>query len=325
MMKTIFAMTMLLVMLAQQRCPSSSSSGNPAGGPGDTVSRAAGPEARILGAIDYPDAGASDVVTAPAAVQAGQEFQVTITTFGGGCERAGDTGLILAENGANVMVYDFTTATRPDVACTMVLKRLPHTVTLRFDRPGEALIRIWGRRIGADAPPAGVPVVLDHRVMVTPVGAAQVPGGVAPVVSAAQLTVTETGIGPVRVGMTVAEAMRAWGGDFRATNTNAPCYYLRPAGTSGVALMVIEGRIARVDVSDASVATFAGARVGDSEARIKSLYPAVEVTPHKYVNGHYLTVLPSGDHRIIFETDGVKVTRFRAGRMPEVGWIEGCS
>jgi hypothetical protein len=64
------------------------------------------------------------------------------------------------------MVYDLTTATQPDVACTAVLKRLPHTATLRFTQPGEALIRIWGRRVGPETPPDGVPVVLEHRVIV---------------------------------------------------------------------------------------------------------------------------------------------------------------
>jgi hypothetical protein len=89
--------------------------------------------------------------------------------------------------------------------------------------------------------------------------------------------------------------------------------------------MVVDGRIARVDVENQSIATGAGARIGDSEARIKRLYPQVEVTPHKYVRGHYLTAMPAGEYRIIFETDGVRVTRYRAGRMPEVKWIEGCS
>jgi len=121
------------------------------------------PEARILGLIDDR---ANDALIVPRTVSAGEDFQVTMTTIGSGCERAADTGVIVTENSATVMVYDLTVATHPGVACTMVLKRLPHTITLRFTKRGEALIRVWGRRVGPDTPPLGVPTVLEHRVMV---------------------------------------------------------------------------------------------------------------------------------------------------------------
>jgi hypothetical protein len=32
----------------------------------------------------------------------------------------------------------------------------------------------------------------------------------------------------------------------------------------------------------------------------------------------------SAGKAIVFETDGKRVTMFRAGRMPEVEWVEGC-
>jgi hypothetical protein len=93
--------------------------------------------------------------------------------------------------------------------------------------------------------------------------------------------------------------------------------------------MVVDGRVARVETQDSAVATDRGGRVGDSESRIDSLYSGrVTVEPHKYVNGHYLIVAPetAGDSsRIIFETDGARVTRLRAGLLPAVGWVEGCS
>jgi hypothetical protein len=90
--------------------------------------------------------------------------------------------------------------------------------------------------------------------------------------------------------------------------------------------MVIEGRIARIDVDSATIATTAGARVGDSEQHIRELYGERLITsPHKYVEGHYLTVTPRDTaHRILFETDGQRVTRYRAGRVPEVEWVERC-
>jgi hypothetical protein len=74
--------------------------------------------------------------------------------------------VLLAETSASVMVNDFTAATHPGVACTAILIQLPHAATVRFDTPGEALLRVWGRRVGLETPPAGQPIVLEHRVKV---------------------------------------------------------------------------------------------------------------------------------------------------------------
>jgi hypothetical protein len=121
-------------------------------------------EQRVLGNIS---GDRKEVVDAPETVRAGEDFKVTINTFGSGCEREGDTGVIVSESSATIMVYDFTSATHPGVICTMIAKRMPHVVTLRFTKPGEATIRIWGRRFEKDAPPLeGAPTVLEHRVTV---------------------------------------------------------------------------------------------------------------------------------------------------------------
>lgn len=145
-------------------------------------------------------------------------------------------------------------------------------------------------------------------------------------------TVTETGIGPVRANMTLEDANTALGGLLTWSRPLDPnCDYVRPTGAAPeVLFMVVADRIARVDVRDSSVATAAGARIGDSEARVLRLYQGrVRVLPHHYVDGHYLVVIPRAPadtvHRILFETDGTKVTTFRSGRWPEVEWIEGCS
>jgi hypothetical protein len=146
------------------------------------------------------------------------------------------------------------------------------------------------------------------------------------------LTVTERGIGPLRVGMTFAEASAALGGALRvsAGADTARCDYLVwSGGPIGVQVMYDAHRVARLDVDTSSIATAAGARVGDDEARIKRLYPGrVTVTPHKYEDGHYLTVIPAASadrYRIIFETARGRVTRYRAGLMPSVEYVEGCA
>ncbi|BAU15416.1 hypothetical protein LEP3755_59740 [Leptolyngbya sp. NIES-3755] len=151
--------------------------------------------------------------------------------------------------------------------------------------------------------------------------------------SSSQLTLR--GIGAVQVGMTVEEAAKASGqpltrGKPAPSNT---CSYVTPsASIPGVNFMVIDDRIARIDVRKSSpMTTLSGAKIGDSEARIKQLYPGqISVTPHKYLpNGHYLTYTPKDakdrNYRLIFETDGKQVTEFRSGQLPEVTWVEGCS
>jgi hypothetical protein len=144
------------------------------------------------------------------------------------------------------------------------------------------------------------------------------------------------GIGSVRVGMTVAEASKAAGTRLvrpSGPDGNPGCSYVMPQGEpKDVGFMVIDGRIARVDVwENKRITTLSGAKIGDTEARIKSLYPGqIKVSPHKYVpGGHYLTFVTKDasdkNYRVVFETDGKRVTRFRAGKLPEVEYVEGCA
>ncbi|MGG6265516.1 hypothetical protein ACQ4M3_05865 [Leptolyngbya sp. AN03gr2] len=144
------------------------------------------------------------------------------------------------------------------------------------------------------------------------------------------------GIGAIQVGMTVAQASKAIGQPLVSQGEPAPgsnCSYVAPQRSiQGLNFMVIGDRIARIDVRRSSpITTLSGAKIGDSEARIKQLYPGqITVTPHKYrPNGHYLTFTPKDaadrNYRLIFETDGKQVTDFRSGRLPEVTWVEGCS
>ena len=122
-------------------------------------------EARVLGIIDY-NGQSQNVITAPSSVKPGKEFEVKITTQGGGCEREGDTSVLLMQNGASITVYDFTTATKPGVACTMIMKSFTHIATLKFDQPGEMLLRVWGRAVASDTPPDGAPVVVEKKIKV---------------------------------------------------------------------------------------------------------------------------------------------------------------
>jgi hypothetical protein len=143
------------------------------------------------------------------------------------------------------------------------------------------------------------------------------------------------GLGPVLVGMTRTQAEQAAGRKFTTdpiTNPGSTCTYGKPIGIDGIGFMLIDGKVARTDVwKNTQITTLRGAKIGDSEARIKSLYGSqITVKPHPYVpTGHYLVFTPKDQadrqFRVIFETDGQKVTRFRSGQLPEVEYIEGCS
>jgi hypothetical protein len=161
-----------------------------------------------------------------------------------------------------------------------------------------------------------------------------------------QAKVTINSIGPVKVGMNIPQVTAAantrlyveYGGNDEA------CYYISGEGDlNGVSFMVTKDEtksrdkyatsdvIARIDIDNPKITTVSGAKVGDTEARIKSLYPGqIKVTPHTY-NGpqaNYLTFVPKNkaeqNYRVIFETDGQRVTRYRVGKLPEVEYIEGC-
>lgn len=149
--------------------------------------------------------------------------------------------------------------------------------------------------------------------------------------------VTERSAGPVRVGMSLDELRRALGGDVQAEGWDAEpeaCVYASSAAIpAGVRVMLVGGRVARVEVDSGATAAASGVRIGDTEDRVREAYAAreVRVQPHKYVAGSYLIVLPDAPadtmHRLVFETDSATraVTRFRGGVFPPVEYVEGCS
>lgn len=144
--------------------------------------------------------------------------------------------------------------------------------------------------------------------------------------------VTAEGYAGVRFGMTVAQAETAIGNKLKSIGEGeGNCSYVEPEGPlKGALFMVVDGTIARIDVQEnTAIVTDTGAKVGDSEQHVLGLYKGrTRVEEHKYTGpeGHYVLVLgPDGKAQIVFETDGKVVVSYRAGRQPEVEWIEGCS
>jgi hypothetical protein len=143
--------------------------------------------------------------------------------------------------------------------------------------------------------------------------------------------VSHDSFGPVKIGMTLPQASRALG--VRVTRDAGyegdDCYYATPKGAfKGVAFMMAGARVVRIDVESGNYTTDKGAKIGDSEARIKRLYKGgYKVSKHKYFDaGRYIEIeIKGGRYSIIFETDGRRVTTYRVGRPEQVGYVERCS
>jgi hypothetical protein len=144
------------------------------------------------------------------------------------------------------------------------------------------------------------------------------------------MSVSETGIGPLRIGMTVAEARASVPG-FAAPADSESCGYGTATGLPDSLLIMIEhGFVARVDVDTSTVATVDAARVGDTIPRLMSIYRGrVTTSPNHYTGEPDLIVRGANPtdtlHEIIFETLHGRVVRYRAGQRPQVRYIEGCA
>lgn len=138
------------------------------------------------------------------------------------------------------------------------------------------------------------------------------------------------GIGPVRGGMNVEDvlALADWPGQERKSAAVA-CWYLHYNG-GGVDfdVMIIDGRVARVELKGKSrLRTISGAHIGSSEGELRSLYGgSLGVAPNKYDDtGHVFTVrAPSGDYGLRFETSHGKVTAIQGGPWEHLNYVEGC-
>lgn len=153
------------------------------------------------------------------------------------------------------------------------------------------------------------------------------------------------GLGPIRMGMTIQEAANAAQVSFVVsplTRSDVCQYYLpenydvekaeRNDGIDGIGLMVVNDQIIRIDIWPGSpVKTDYDLGIGSTVKDIEIAYDAqIEVTPHPYTEGNYLTLTPdaaeSNLYSLVFETDkDGQVTQFRAGQLPAVTWAEGCT
>jgi hypothetical protein len=140
----------------------------------------------------------------------------------------------------------------------------------------------------------------------------------------------EDGIGPVKIGVGLRELNTILQERFRlpAEKDDRACFYVKPKHHPHVAFMILDGRLARIDVDGGNISTTGGIHVGDSEMHTLRVYGSkLKVEPSQYTGpeGHYLTLRSTnGRYGIRFETDDSKITQFYAGRFDAIQLVEGC-
>ena len=137
--------------------------------------------------------------------------------------------------------------------------------------------------------------------------------------------ITTAGLGPVKIGMTEKQVERALKRPIAVrASGNGSCGSAR----MGRRLFgLFSGRrLARVYVGSTRYATRSGIRVGDSEQAVLDTYRGEVVRePHAYdPQGSYLKIV-DGNRKVVFDTDGRRVTQISTGRRPEIDYVEGCA
>ncbi len=158
---------------------------------------------------------------------------------------------------------------------------------------------------------------------------------------AADQVLTFTGLQPVKIGMSVAEAEAALGYKLKPLDTSdlvstEACWLTERADGTQHALtyMVRNGKISRIDVWEedghpADIRSRAGLRIGATESAVMDAHgKALEISGHPHLGeeGRYL-LLPASDkrHGLLFEIVRGKVVNLRSGELESIRLTETCA
>lgn len=139
------------------------------------------------------------------------------------------------------------------------------------------------------------------------------------------------GFGPLRFGMTTAQAKAAWPGLFagvQAAASRRDCFHVG-TGLPYFTLMFEGGRFVRYDAGDESVAAPGGGRRGTGEADVQALYRnALASRADRFAPGGKLLSMQTrgvAPSKLVFmlRPDGV-VDEWRVGLLPQADYDEGC-
>ncbi|WP_230019641.1 hypothetical protein [Massilia sp. Bi118] len=133
--------------------------------------------------------------------------------------------------------------------------------------------------------------------------------------------------GPFKVGMpfaqaqTLAPGLNATPASLRASSG---CDQLPLPGHPGVALMFVDGGLARIDLFRPGPRTTRGVGPGSRVAQAMRAYPGMRVEPRAYEENERFFTQRSGANAIRFETAKGHIENVYAGRWAQVQYIEGC-
>lgn len=115
-------------------------------------------ETRVVGAVWFYQQPV--VLEVPDTVDAGVPFFVRVHTYGGGCERMGETEAYVDASSAVVFPFDYTRR-GADVGCEDLLKTFVHETSVTFTERGLGRVEVHGRAFPEDEPRTRT-----HRVVV---------------------------------------------------------------------------------------------------------------------------------------------------------------
>jgi hypothetical protein len=133
--------------------------------------------------------------------------------------------------------------------------------------------------------------------------------------------VTPQGVGPFRVGMSIAALHRIGAVQDRLPpaleEDDVCCGYWRLPGHPGLVAMMTFGLVVRIDIDGPLYRTRSGVHVGMAEAEVRArLGAGMRVAPAAQgTAGRLLTLRARGSpYGLLVETDGSRATRMRVGQ-----------
>lgn len=153
-------------------------------------------------------------------------------------------------------------------------------------------------------------------------------------VVAGQWVATFDQVGPLKIGMTLAQVNQALGAHLTApevpgADPSGRCVYLDPPQNPAIRLIIMDSRLARIEIVKDSIKTGTGIGVGDTTAGVTAAYGSritTEPGAHYPQRGGYLTVLSArGEYGMRFVTLDGRVTTYYSGTAQNIQLVEGCA
>lgn len=156
----------------------------------------------------------------------------------------------------------------------------------------------------------------------------------------ADAVLSSSGLGPIKIGMSVAELSTVLGTQLTFDTIGLPgageCGWISDSlAISDDVWIIVEltsatdAIVRRVTVTDGPWSTPSGISVGMTEQNVIDTFPnQIESQPHKYVEGTYLTYQPADvndPNTVQFVNEGGTIVEIHAGDRDWVGLVEGCA